>query len=163
MNEENVTLISKEYAESVFTTGPVIKEITSSDGSVSVFVDGPKVDLKVKSGGGSDDGDNIKYKSFCFTCMDQTATAWPDIDGIITALINKYGYRHAAYHTYSSGMRYFDDWESLSDAMPYDENTPIYVRISTAATLQDILDTISANSGNLQVRAVWPAAGWPNE
>lgn len=52
---ENITLVSKEYAESVFTTGPVIKEITSSDGSVSVFVNGPKVDLKVNSGGSDDD------------------------------------------------------------------------------------------------------------
>lgn len=37
---------------SLFVSGPVIKEITSSDNSVSIFVDGPKIDLKVQGGGG---------------------------------------------------------------------------------------------------------------
>lgn len=49
----NIEILTKGYADSVFASGPVVKEITSSDGSVSVFVDGPKVDLTVKSGGGS--------------------------------------------------------------------------------------------------------------
>lgn len=61
---ENITLVSKEYAESVFTTGPVVKEITSSDGSVSVFVDGPKVDLKVNTGSGTETKAKAWYCTF---------------------------------------------------------------------------------------------------
>ena len=65
----DITLVSKEYAESVFTTGPVVKEITSSDGSVSVFVNGPNVDLKVKSGGSIDENRVItgKYESYGYS------------------------------------------------------------------------------------------------
>ena len=44
MNEENVTLVSKDYAESVFVTGPQVDQII---GEHSEFVTGPALDQKL--------------------------------------------------------------------------------------------------------------------
>lgn len=62
---ENITLVSKEYADSTFASGPVVKTITSSDGSVSVFTDGPNVDLKLKPDG------EVKSDTWYCKCITQ--------------------------------------------------------------------------------------------
>lgn len=61
----SLEIISKKYAETTFISGPVVKTITSSDGSVSVFTDGPNVDLKVKSGG------EVKSDTWYCKCITQ--------------------------------------------------------------------------------------------
>lgn len=48
MNEENVTLVSQEYAESVFVTGPQLADVKGSLDGLSAFVSGPDAQVQSK-------------------------------------------------------------------------------------------------------------------
>lgn len=137
----SLEILSKEYAESTFISGPVIKTITSSDGSVSVFTNGPNVDLKVNGGGGVALGD-VKAKVFNFYLANSSndwlfegetvVNIFKSLDGFDRVRIGHFSFNQTNW-THSDPMTSIDSFYSQ----------PVTIRFRKETSINEILSNFT--------------------